>query len=181
MSHYTLEQFCADCHDALTAEPGTPGREKVRENLEKLLANPDFVATHVQVPAKKGKTVLYHDPDTGFYVMAHGTPDGNRRGKPHDHGKSWAVYGQASGITEMTVWQRTDDGAAKAGEAELEPEKTFTLEPGRAALFDTGTIHNTAHPRPAAWVRVTGTDLDTIERYSYDPAARKMERMTAGG
>jgi len=178
MSEYDLAQFCADCREALGADPGPGGRERVRRNLERLLANPDFIAAHVPVPSKTGRTVLHHDPKTGFYVMAHGTPEGNRRGKPHDHGASWAVYGQARGVTEMTVWKRTDAGA-EPGRAELEPERRFTLEPGRAALFDTGTIHNTAHPMPAAWVRVTGTDLDRIERYRYDPAARTMERMGA--
>ena len=173
---YTLEQFGADCHEALTRDPGAGGREVIRQKLEQLLANPDFVKQHLSDQAS-GKTVLYHDPDTDVYVMAHGTDQGNRKGKPHCHGASWAVYGQAIGTTEMTVWERTDDRSA-AGHAELEDITTFTLEPGKAALFDTGIIHSTAHPKPARWVRVTGTDLDTIERYAYDPERQSMKRMT---
>lgn len=173
---YSLEQFCRDCHDALSADPGPGGRERVRAHLEQLLANPDFVAEHL-TGQSKGKTLLHHDPETGFYAMAHGT-DSGKTGKPHDHGKSWAVYGQASGITNMSVWRRTDDGGAP-GHAELEIERAFALEPGKAALFDTGTIHSTAHPGKARWVRVTGTDLDTIERYSYDPERKTMKMMNA--
>ena len=64
-----------------------------------------------------------------------------------------------------------------AGYAELKEDHTFALKPGKAALFDTGIIHSTAHPKPARWVRVTGTNLDTIERYSYDPGQKSSHRM----
>jgi hypothetical protein len=80
----------------------------------------------------------------------------------------------------MTVWERTDD-RSKDGQATVEDIHHFTLSPGKAALFDTGIIHSTAHPRPARWVRVTGTDLDTIERYAYDPDRHQMKRMTPVG
>jgi hypothetical protein len=172
---YTLEQFCADGNAAMRKDSRAAGRNEIRANLEKLLANEDFIAQHL---AGQGKTTLYHDRDFDFYVMAHGIDQGNRKGKPHDHGASWAVYGQAVGVTNMTVWTRLDD-ASLPGVAELEEDRTFPLEPGKAALFDTGIIHSTAHPDPARWVRVTGTDLDTIERYAYDPARRTMKRMNA--
>ncbi len=173
---YTLEQFCKDSHDALSADPGPGGRERIRACLEKLLANADFVAEHLS-DQSQGKTLLHHDPETGFYAMAHGTDDG-KTGKPHDHGASWAVYGQASGVTNMSVWRRTDDGSA-ADHAEIEIERTFPLEPGVAALFDSSVIHSTAHPGKARWVRVTGTDLDTIKRFSYDPEHKTMKPMNA--
>lgn len=176
---YTLEQFAADCHDALAADPGSAGREAIRDHLVKLLADPEFVAEHLGADAGKGKRVLHHDPDTGFYINAHGTDQGNRVGAPHNHGSSWAVYGQASGVTEMTVWHRKDDGS-RAGHAELDVERTFRLDPGNAALFDTGIIHSTAHPQPARWVRVTGTDFDTIARSRFDPEARTEEPMNPG-
>jgi hypothetical protein len=173
---YTLEDFSRDCHAALSEDAGPAGRGKIRAKLEQLLANPDFVRKHLAGQGE-GRTLLYHDPDTGVHVMAHGADRGDRPGRPHDHGASWAVYGQAIGATEMTVWERTDD-RARDGHAEVEAINSFVLEPGRAALFDTGIIHSTAHPGPARWVRVTGADLDTIERYSYDPERQAMKRMT---
>jgi hypothetical protein len=174
---YSLEEFCRDCHQALSADPGAGGREAIRRRVEKLLAEGDFVAAHLGPEVDAEKRLLHHDPDTGFYVFAHGTDKGDRVGKPHDHGASWAVYGQAIGVTEMTQWLRMDDGG-RDGHAEIEPERRFRLDPGKAALFDTGTIHSTAHPLPARWIRVTGTDLDRIERYRYDPEKRTMQVMT---
>jgi len=172
---YTLERFCQDCHDALIADPGPGGRRRIRGYLEQLLANADFVARRLSGQGT-GKSLLYHDPETGFYAMAHGTDDG-KTGRPHDHGASWAIYGQATGVTNMSVWRRTDDGGA-AGHAAIALERHFALTPGKAALFDNGAIHSTAHPGKARWVRVTGADLDTIERYAYDPERKTRKLMT---
>ena len=173
--NYTLEQFCEDCHKAFAADGRSTGRKAVQNLLEKLLVNEEFITQHLKNQST-GKSILYHDKEFDFYVMAHGTDHENRKGKPHDHGPSWAVYGQATGTTNMTLWNRLDDNS-HAGYAELKEDHTFALEPGKAALFDTGIIHSTAHPRPARWVRVTGTNLDTIERYSYDPGQNSSQRM----
>lgn len=173
---YTLDQFCADAHDAMAKDPGNAGRNEIRAYLERLLTNQDFITEHLTAQ-RTGKALLYHDNDFDFYVMAHGTSEENRKGTPHDHGASWAVYGQAIGITNMTVWNRTDDGSQN-GHAEISKDQTFPLNPGNAALFDTGVIHSTAHPGPARWVRVTGTNLDTIARHAYDPDRQFMKLMT---
>lgn len=175
---YGLEDFCSNAHDALLADSGHDGRERVRQHLEALLANQAFVAGYL-ANAAAGKEILHHDPETGFYVMVHGSDDYDRVGKPHDHGESWAIYGQATGLTEMTEWRRLDDGKSEH-RAELEVAKKFTLTPGVVALFDSGTIHSTAHPQPARWVRVTGTDLDHIRRFRYDPEKHTMSVMNAG-
>jgi hypothetical protein len=164
---YQLDEFCRDAHDILSAAPGADGREKVRQGLERLLANADFVARYLGPDARPGRRVLHHDPDTGIYVLGHGTDQYDRVGTPHDHGASWAIYGQAAGVTNMTVWRRTDDGS-RNGHAELEAERKFTLEPGVVAMFGPHVIHSTAHPRPARYVRITGTDLDSIERFRFD-------------
>lgn len=176
---YGLEEFCSDAHDALVADSGHDGREKLRQHLETLLANPEFVAEHL-APSAPGKHRLHHDPETGIYVYVHGSDDHDRVGKPHDHGTSWAIYGQATGATNMTVWRRLDDGESES-HAELEVAQTFTLSPGVVALFDPGVIHSTAHPKPARWVRVTGTDLNNVRRFSYDPENRTMSVMNAAG
>ena len=57
--------------------------------------------------------------------MAHAATTWDRIGKPHDHGSSWAVYGQATGITNMTVWDRMDD-RRKINYAKLVKSKKFS-------------------------------------------------------
>ena len=45
---YTLEQFCDETRDTLKADQGDDGREQIRRNLGKLLADEAFVAARCE-------------------------------------------------------------------------------------------------------------------------------------
>ena len=45
----------------------------------------------------------------GFVVLAHCNPKPHKS-PPHDHGSSWAVYGQAVRHTDMSEYKRLDGG-----------------------------------------------------------------------
>lgn len=178
---YALEAFIADCRTALKDQPGPAGREKVRELLEKLLANKDFVSEAVGEKAPLGTRKLYEDAELGFVVLAHCNARAHRS-PPHDHGSSWAVYGQAVMHTDMTEWRRTD-GGTDAGKADLEVVRTYRLEPGHAGVYDVGAIHAIDYPEGSRFVRVTGRDLDYVQRLKFDTAAHKavvIESASAG-
>ncbi|HTV87463.1 MAG TPA: hypothetical protein VME41_00470 [Stellaceae bacterium] len=164
---YTLEAFCDDCRQALTSDPGRGGRERVRRLLEKLLADKEFVARHVTAMSP-GRHTLYEDPELGFVVLSHVNAKGGKS-PPHDHGASWAVYGQATQYTDMTEWRRDDGGPSDApGPARLEAARRYRLEPGHAGLFDIRDIHAIDYPDGARFVRVTGTDLENVPRLKFD-------------
>jgi len=59
MAH-TLEQFAADCHRILKADPGRTGRQQVCTLLHEVLKDDDFIAAHLgdHVPERK---ILYED------------------------------------------------------------------------------------------------------------------------
>jgi len=99
-------------------------------------------------------------------VLAHINPKGHKS-PPHDHGASWAVYGQATQYTEMTEWRRTD-GKTDPGPASIEVARRYRLEPGHAGTYDIRAIHNIEFPDGARFVRVTGTDLERIPRLKFD-------------
>ena len=164
---YSFEQFCDDCSKALKADPGPGGHEAVRGNLEKLLADDGFAAAHCGPGVEPGIRTIYKDAETGFNVLVH-VYEAGKTGPPHDHGASWAVYGQAAEFTDMTRWKRLDDGDGEA-HAELEKMETFRLEPGMAGKFEVGDIHSIHFPDGARFVRVTGTDLNTIPTRRFDP------------
>jgi hypothetical protein len=66
----------------------------VRKKLPDLLMNDDFVSAHYGPDAKVGANLLYEDPELGFQILVH-IMDREYSGGPHDHGDSWAIYGEA--------------------------------------------------------------------------------------
>jgi predicted metal-dependent enzyme (double-stranded beta helix superfamily) len=173
---YDLEQFTADCRAILKRDPGPAGREQVRVKLEQLLSNKDFVEKYCGEHVPRGLRVLYEDPDLGFQILAH-IHDKARVSPPHDHGASWAIYGQATHYTDMIEWEREDDGS-RSDAAKLKPVKKYRLLPGHAGLYQDGTIHSIDYPDHARFIRVTGTNLDSIERVRFDLATGKVHQMT---
>jgi predicted metal-dependent enzyme (double-stranded beta helix superfamily) len=173
---YELDQFIADCRTILTRDPGPAGREEVRQRLERLLSNQDFVQRHCGDDAPRGLSVLYEDPKLGFQILAH-INDKARVSPPHDHGASWAIYGQATKYTDMTEWERLDNGGDPK-HAELKPAKKYRLNPGQAGIYQDGAIHSIDYPDKSRFIRVTGTNLDKIERIRIDLASGKVEQMT---
>jgi len=168
MAAYSFETFCDDCRANMAA--GAEGRERIREDVERLLAQADFVAEHFGPDAEPGIQPLYTDPETGFQVLAHVYAEG-KDSPPHDHGTSWAVYGQAVKHTDMKVWRRTDDGG-EAGHADVEVDQSYRLDPPMAGVFEPGQIHSIHFPAGARFLRVTGTDLKTIPTRRFDPDAK---------
>lgn len=164
---YSFDDFCADCRKSLTDQPGIDARHAIRGHLERLLENADFVAEHAGPGAEAGIKTIHVDDTTGMNVLVH-VYDESKAAPPHDHGDSWAVYGQAAGNTDMVVWDRKDDGSDPE-KAELEPAASFTLNPGEAGIFEPGEIHSLSFPAGARFVRVTGTDLKTIATRRFDP------------
>jgi predicted metal-dependent enzyme (double-stranded beta helix superfamily) len=174
---YDLNQFIADCRASLARDGGPAGREEVRINLERLLANPDFVREYCGDDAPRGLKVLYEDPKLGFQILSH-INDKARVSPPHDHGASWAIYGQATKYTEMIEWEREDDGKDPR-HAKLKPVKKYRLTPGKAGIYQNGAIHSIDYPDHARFVRVTGTNLDKIDRIRIDLNTGAVEQMTA--
>jgi hypothetical protein len=160
---YTLNDFCADLSATLKAKSES-GLPDIAKKLSELLKNPAFVAATFAEDTPIGRRELWHDGETDAYVLAH-VQQGGKVGKPHSHGASWAIYGTARGITEMTEWRRVN-AAAEAG-AVLEKTAHYALGPGETQAYCSGLIHSTAHPDKAWVIRVTGTDLDAIPRYRF--------------
>ena len=173
---YQLDRFVADCRASLKRDPGPGGREQVRLNLERLLSNKDFVEEYCGEKVERGLKVLYEDPELKFQILAH-INDKARVSPPHDHGESWAIYGQATLWTDMTEWQREDDGSDPK-HAKLKPAKKYRLTPGHAGIYQDGAIHSIDYPDKSRFVRVTGTNLDKINRVRFDLKTGEVHQMT---
>jgi predicted metal-dependent enzyme (double-stranded beta helix superfamily) len=173
---YDLEQFIRDCRSTLGRDPGPAGREQVRLDLERLLNNKDFVEKYCGNNAPSGLKVLYEDRELGFQILAH-VNEKARISPPHDHGASWAIYGQATKYTDMIEWAREDDGKDPK-HARLKLIKKYRLTPGKAGIYQDGAIHSIDYPDHARFIRVTGTNLDKINRIRIDLKTGEIEQMT---
>ncbi|HEX5509686.1 MAG TPA: hypothetical protein VFX37_14385 [Pseudolabrys sp.] len=171
---YTLDQFIAETRSILSRDSGPAGREQVRVHLEKLLNNQDFVREYCGDDAPQGLKVLYEDPKLGFQILAH-INDKARVSPPHDHGASWAIYGQATQYTDMTEYERADKPDGK--HADLKPIRKYRLNPGHAGIYQDGTIHSIDYPDMARFIRVTGTNLDKIDRVKFDSKTGEIQPM----
>ena len=176
---YDFEAFCADSRSAYDEVTGVADIGAIRQHLEKLLqTNPEFVEEHCGAKAENGVHEIYRDAEKGFIVYAHIFPKG-RTSPPHDHGNSWAVYGQATKFTDMTEWKRLDDGS-EDGHADIEEVRTYRLDPGMVGKFGPHDIHQISFEDDARLIRVTGADLFVMETLVYDPSANSVKSVGTG-
>jgi hypothetical protein len=166
---YTLDQFATDCRAALLKDPGPAGRELVRQYTEKACADSDFVARHLGPDADAERKVLYEDPDLHFCILAH-VYKGAKSSAPHDHGPSWAIYGQAVGVTEMTDW-RLVEKPANGQPGKVAKVRTYKMAPGMAHLYGEGVLHSPRRETDTRLIRIEGIDLSEVKRDKFEVAA----------
>ena len=149
LEEYTLEQFSTKCHRILKQDAGVEGRKKACALIQQVLKDDALIASNPSddVPERK---VLYEDPELGFCILGHVHHDAKGK-NPHDHGPSWAIYGQARGETIMTdyfpVARPSEGHPGKARSV-----RNYKLTPGMAYSTTKGTcIGRGAIARPASF------------------------------
>lgn len=164
---HTIESFAADCKRILSAEPGLSGRQKVCALVQEVLTDKTFVASHLRDDTPE-RDILYEDPELGFTILAH-VNKGAKGSPPHDHGQTWAIYGQATGETIMTDWEcmsRPTEG--KPGHVKFIRE--YSLTPGMAYLYNEGDLHSPRRDAATRLIRIEGVNVLKIRRFPYQVA-----------
>ena len=174
---YSLQDFCRDTREILKQGSSRAHVERIKAYLERLLVDPQFVGQHFDDRQPMGLKRIHLDPQLGFEVMTY-RYDKARQSQPHDHGDSWAIYGQVTEYTEMAVWERTDDGS-DPDHAALRERTRYRLTPGKAGVYYGRELHSTATPDNVRYLRITGTDLENIERLRIDAVTGRVERIRA--
>ncbi|MBI4194042.1 MAG: hypothetical protein HY526_03075 [Betaproteobacteria bacterium] len=163
MAH-TLEQFAADCHRILKAEPGPAGRGKVCTLLQECLGDEQFVAANLGDDVSERK-ILYEDPELEFCILAHHYK-GAKESPPHDHGPSWAIYGQGRGETEMSDYALLES-ATPDKPGKVRKLRTYKLTPGVAHVYNEGDLHSPKRTGPTRLIRIEGVNMDAVRRLKY--------------
>jgi predicted metal-dependent enzyme (double-stranded beta helix superfamily) len=163
MAH-TLEAFAAKAHDLLKAEKGPAGRSKVCALLQEALKDPAFVAATLDDSTPERK-ILYEDAELGFCILAHHYL-GAKVSAPHDHGPSWAIYGQAKGETEMNDYELIE-AATPDKPGKVKKVRTYKLTPGVAHVYNEGDLHSPARVSSTRLIRIEGTNMEKVKRLKF--------------
>lgn len=162
----TLPSFAARVRAILQNDDTPAGRARVAALLQDALADREFVDSLFDGDAPERK-VVYEDPQLGFCILAHRYTDA-RNGGPHDHGPSWAIYGQADGETVMSDWVPVDAGSS-GGRTRVRKVREYALTPGVAHVYNEGDIHAPSRAGASRLVRIEGENLERVRRGNYDP------------
>jgi len=166
----TLEELADGIRDALRRGPVDDAASDLCALVGRALANPAFVERHLPdraegAPPRAGR---FEDPELGFCICGHVYADA-ATSAPHDHGSSWAIYGQAAGTTEMTDWKIVSDGGDGRPKS-VETVTTYTLAPGDAHFYGIGAVHSPERVGPTRLLRIEGANLDHVRRSDIEPS-----------
>ena len=163
----TLDGFAAQCRKILLAENNPAGRSKVCALLQDALKDEDFVASNLPDGTPERK-ILYEDPDLGFCILAHNY-QGPKESAPHDHGPSWAIYGQARGVTSMSDWELLEAASAEKP-GKVRKKREYKLTPGVAHVYNEGDLHSPARADSTRLIRIEGTNMERVKRFKFEVA-----------
>jgi hypothetical protein len=161
---HTLQSFAARCHEILAAQDNPTGRDKVARQLAALLGDQDFVDAQFDDSTPERK-ILYEDADLGFCILAHNYR-GPKDSGPHDHGPSWAIYGQAQGETAMSDYALVQAPTAGAP-GKVRKTRSYQLTPGVVHVYNEGDLHSPSRAGPTRLIRIEGVNMERVERAKY--------------
>ena len=153
------------------------------------------LAEHATVPVINGLTDLSHPCQLMADVLTYEEHRGPIAGQVvawcgdgNNVARSWIEAAVRFGFTlrlatpdalrppaDMIEWARAG-GDDK--HAELKEVKRYRLNPGQAGIYQDGAIHSIDYPDRARFIRVTGTNLDKIQRVRFDLNTGEVHQMT---
>lgn len=170
---YSLNDLCCETRSILKMGSDRTMIDKVRVCMERLVVDPQFMEKYFSGQQPPGLERIFVDPVLGFELMTYYF-EKERVSPPHDHGDSWAIYAQVREYTDMTEWERTDDGSDPS-KATIRVKRQYRLNPGQAGVYYGRELHSTATPPGTRYLRITGTDLEGIERLRIDATTGRVE------
>ncbi len=161
---YTLTELADDLRDLLIKSEPSDCRAELCATVSRALSDDEFISTHLsdRTEGEKTRQILFEDDGLGFCICAH-VNMGEAIGKPHDHGSSWALYGQARGTTEMTDWNIVTPGNGDQPSL-VEPGQTYVMNPGDTHFYGIGDVHSPKRLAPTKLLRIEGANLDHVKR-----------------
>lgn len=151
----TLELLAAQIREVLVRENSPVSREQVAGLLKSALRDQSFITSQFVNDVGQRK-VMYEDPNLGFCIVAH-EYHGAKSSGPHDHGPSWAIYGQAAGETLMRDYAPVAPGLVRE-------ERSYLMRPGDVHVYNEGVVHSPSRVDSTRLIRIEGMNLAGVVR-----------------
>ncbi|MBI5276703.1 MAG: hypothetical protein HY854_09610 [Burkholderiales bacterium] len=165
---HTLQSFARESHTLLAGANTPATRARLAERLRQALSDEEFVRPLFSGEPSE-RRIVYQDAELGFCILAHDY-SGPKDSGPHDHGTSWAIYGQAAGETQMSDFDVVQAAGAETP-GQVRRTSTYTLKPGDVHVYNEGAIHAPSRKGPTRLVRIEGTNLEKVKRARYEVVA----------
>jgi len=158
-TRFDLDQFVADCREALAADKS---HKLVREVVKRAVAEPAAILKTLGEPKRAELQTLYRANDLTVLNLIWGP---NMVLLPHDH-RMWAVIGIYSGREDNIFWRRKNSPNGK-----LEAVAAKALGERDAEPLGHNIVHSVINPIPrlTAAIHVYGGDFFATERSEWDP------------
>jgi predicted metal-dependent enzyme (double-stranded beta helix superfamily) len=164
---YIIDKIASECRNILANDQTSGSPQKILKVVEKVICLPELIVECFPQTVTEERSVLFEDQEFGFCICRHVYIDG-KNGGAHDHGPTWAIYGQVSGQTEMADWEFC--GEEKDGEPRtVQLVRTYSLLPGKAHLYNIGDIHSPHIKSGSQVLRIEGQNTDNVDRTSMIP------------
>ena len=162
-----IQELAEGIEQALTNHSGSYGLEQACSWVKKAVDSEEFAQRYL-LDSKAGppyREILFKHPQLEFCICGQ-VYDVPNKGGPHDHGHTWAIYGQVTGDTVMTEWEKVNPRSEELPIV-VRPLRTYQLLPGDVQLYRVGDIHSPYCAKPVKLIRIEGSDLDHVSRLPY--------------
>ena len=160
----TLTQFIADVRSALSDPESPADQRQAGTVMAAYLADPAFLQ-EISAQCDGPRTLLHEDSLRHFCVVTHRF-EGAKTGEPHDHGATWSIYGQVSGVTHMVDY---DVRQAPGPDADglVTPRREYAMHPGDVHLYLLGDVHRPSRTATTQLLRLEGVNMVRMPRPKY--------------
>jgi predicted metal-dependent enzyme (double-stranded beta helix superfamily) len=167
---FDLDQFVADCRDALAADKS---HKLVREVVCRAVADPNGVLKALGEPTRGAIKTIYRSDDLTILNVIWAP---YMTLMPHNH-NMWAVIGIYTGREDNIFWRRVPGG----GHAQLEAAGAKALSQRDAEPLGRDIIHSVTNPIPrlTGAIHVYGGDFFAAERSEWDSETLEEQRWDA--
>jgi predicted metal-dependent enzyme (double-stranded beta helix superfamily) len=164
---FTIDTVAQQVRTFLLAAQGPAGREQVRVYLQDVVSDQAFAREYLD-DSQPQRRVLYEDTELGFAILGHVFKEA-RRTQPHDHGVSWAIYGQVAGVTIMDGWDVIEPAEPGGKPGTVTLRDSIELRPGNVRVYNENEIHSPRRDGPAKLIRIEGNPKQTAPGRVWQP------------